>query len=196
MRARNSQVEATLNHPRAAQVATAVRDALRFEFARLRAAHPSVAREWTGAFSFDEDVVATVRDFVRKGPHDWRCHGITHFRNRVLEPEFDAAVNALLQRSRVRVDETPWTRLHEAAQKTTVYTSSLLLRTTPRAVNPNTPYERTVVDVSWDVLHLPDMAAYDARHQRTAANHAHATAPLAVWLRWLLGVLLSGALWG
>ena len=57
---------------------------------------------------------------------------------------------------RVRVDEAPWSAFHETAATTHVYTSSLLLRTAERRVNPNTPYERVVVDVTWDVEHLPD----------------------------------------
>ncbi|KAH8057977.1 hypothetical protein JL722_6521 [Aureococcus anophagefferens] len=113
-------------------------------------------REWTGAFSDDGRVVADVAAFVRRGPADWRAHGITHFRHAVLEPELEAAARALLEKSRVRVDEAPWSAFHETAATTHVYTSSLLLRTAERRVNPNTPYERVVVDVTWDVEHLPD----------------------------------------
>ena len=137
-------------------VARAVHDALRFAFAELRADAPAAKREWTGAFSYDGRVVADVAAFVRRGPADWRAHGITHFRHAVLEPELEAAARALLENSRVRVDEAPWSAFHETAATTHVYTSSLLLRTAERRVNPNTPYERVVVDVTWDVEHLPE----------------------------------------
>ena len=93
---------------------------------------------------------------MRRGPADWRAHGITHFRHAVLEPELEAAARALLEKSRVRVDEAPWSAFHETAATTHVYTSSPLLRTAERRVNPNTPYERVVVDVTWDVEHLPE----------------------------------------
>ncbi|KAH8068992.1 hypothetical protein JL721_6190 [Aureococcus anophagefferens] len=121
-----------------------------------RADAPAAKREWTGAFSYDGRVVADVAAFVRRGPADWRAHGITHFRHAVLEPELEAAARALLEKSRVRVDEAPWSAFHETAATTHVYTSSLLLRTAERRVNPNTPYERVVVDVTWDVAHLPE----------------------------------------
>jgi len=57
-------------------VGAAVRDALRFEFARLRANHPRVRREWAGAFSFDEGVVEHARAFVDAGPAEWRGAGV------------------------------------------------------------------------------------------------------------------------
>ena len=48
----DAAVELYLRH----DVGAAVRDALRFRFAELRVAAPGVAREWTGAFSYDDDV--------------------------------------------------------------------------------------------------------------------------------------------
>lgn len=121
---------------------------------------------------------------MRRGPDEWRCHGITHFRHRVLEPEFDAAVRLLLQTSKVRVDEAGWTALHETADRTIVYTSSLLLKTARTPLNPNTPYERTVVDVHWDLIHLPDLAQYDAlnsnAHDRSPPLAAHRGPALAL----------------
>lgn len=84
-----------------------------------------------------------VRAFVERGPPAWRCHGITHFRHRVLEPAFDAAAALVLDRSRTDVLERDWTRLHEQAATTVVYTSSLLLTKGDGDE-----------DVRWELMHL------------------------------------------
>ncbi|KAK7235292.1 hypothetical protein SO694_000681101 [Aureococcus anophagefferens] len=145
-------------------VARAVHDALRFAFAELRVL-PNSSAGLGGADAPEAKVDGRVllrcrrvaRDaaaFVRRGPADWRAHGITHFRHAVLEPELEAAARALLEKSRVRVDE-PVVRVPRDRGDDPRPTSSLLLRTAERRVNPNTPYERVVVDVTWDVEHLP-----------------------------------------
>ena len=138
-----SAVELYLSH----DVGAALRDELRFRFEGFRRQHPDTRHEWTGSFSYDEQVVETVKSFLDEGPPEWRCHGITHFRHRVLEPEFGVAAELLLERSRSYVHSHGWARLHEQVSKTVVYTSSLLLKTTLN-------HDGTV-DVAWELLHLP-----------------------------------------
>ena len=82
-----SAVELYLSH----DVGAALRDELRFRFEGFRRQSPDTRHEWTGSFSYDEQVVETVKSFLDEGPPEWRCHGITHFRHRVLEPSLVAA---------------------------------------------------------------------------------------------------------
>ena len=72
-----SAVELYLSH----DVGAALRDELRFRFEAFRRQHPDTRHEWTGSFSYDEQVVETVKSFLDDGPPEWRCHGITHFRH-------------------------------------------------------------------------------------------------------------------
>lgn len=148
-------------------VPTAIRDALRFEFNRRGADtdhffssfasyyysyFPSAnqnrhQQQWTGTVAFDQDVVEHVRNFVRQGPEDWRCHAITHFHTTVVEPRIDQAVTKLLNDSHARQQQ-------QQQQGATVYTSSLLMRLTPRSVNVGSPLERQVFDATWEVVTL------------------------------------------
>ncbi|KAJ8612516.1 hypothetical protein CTAYLR_003713 [Chrysophaeum taylorii] len=133
------------------EVSRSVRDALRFRFATESSYFyfwsSSRHDRWTGSIAFDDQVVDHVRDFVRRGPDNWRCHAITHFHATVVEPAVDDAVALLLANSQT---EGPYSAV--------VYTSSLLLRITPRPVSPGTPLERLVYDASWDLLHLAPRA--------------------------------------
>lgn len=145
-------VELYLSH----DVGAALRDELRFRFESMRRAAPDTRHEWTGSFSYEEEVVDAVRGFLDEGPAEWRCHGITHFRHRVLEPEFGRAAELLLERSRSYVHSHGWARLHEQVARTVVYTSSLLLKA---ALNAD-----GTVDVGWELLHLP----HDRGHEEAA----------------------------
>lgn len=141
-------------------VPTVIRDALRFEFNQGAQGQSSFAsyyykyfssrkqqqQQWTGTVAFDQAVVENVRDFVRQGPEDWRCHAITHFHTTVVEPRIDQALNTILSDS----DTT-----HQQHQHGTItYTSSLLMRLEPRVVNVGSPLERRLFDAMWQVVTL------------------------------------------
>ncbi|KAJ1462130.1 hypothetical protein M885DRAFT_494295 [Pelagophyceae sp. CCMP2097] len=182
----DSELEAAIELYLHQDVTRSLRDALRFEFSKD--ARSGAHSEWTGSLMFDEGVVDCrvghaigksrwcdhrvasgiaeaplgagsrrgvehVRDFVRRGPPAWRCHGITHFHGKVVEPQLDAAVAAVVQQSRAFVDERRF------GARDVTYTSSLLLRTKPRTINAHSPFERTVLDVDWRVVHVAGDAA-------------------------------------
>lgn len=123
-----------------------VRDALRYEFAagRKKSWFPysaAAADEWAGSVAFDERVLDHVKEFVRRGPDDWRCHAITHFHTTVVEPTIDDAIAKLL---------------HHGPSQGALYTSSLLMTLEPRLVDAGTPLERHYLDVRWDLVDLQE----------------------------------------
>ena len=136
-----------------------IRDVLRSRLSETRRRHESsffsyfvsggddVVTDWTGTVAFDEAVVDQIRDFVRRGLDDWRCHAITHFHTTFVEPQIDTGVDLLLNSS------------HDLSQdrrypSSGVLTSSLLMTLTPRSVNVGSTLEKVVYDLRWNLVHL------------------------------------------